>query len=96
MFTLKINVNLTFNPVFHIAIFLLCNLDFIIIIHFYLKGSTVAVSLVLSILLLCDGSGSSFTAGLLLLLVTAVNIGVTGLDGYLKHQEIFRRTDRYA
>ncbi len=61
---------------------------------FKFQASTVAVSILLSILLLCDGSGDSFTAGILILLMTGLNLAITGLDGYLREQEIFKRTDR--
>eukprot|EP00088_Acartia_fossae_P036602 TRINITY_DN3780_c0_g1_i10.p1 TRINITY_DN3780_c0_g1~~TRINITY_DN3780_c0_g1_i10.p1 ORF type:complete len:1258 (-),score=324.01 TRINITY_DN3780_c0_g1_i10:602-4375(-) len=59
-----------------------------------LKASSVGVCVVLAILLLCDGGGDTVTAGLVILVMTMLNLAVTGLDGFLREHEIYRRTDR--
>ena len=58
------------------------------------KLSSASFCLVLCLGLLAEGSAACVTAGVAVLLVACSNLVITGLDAYLRREEIFRRVDR--
>jgi len=59
-----------------------------------LKAPTIGLCVILGIFLILDAEADSVLAGLVILCTTMLNIIITGLDAFLREQEIFKRTDR--
>ena len=58
------------------------------------KLTSALFCLFLVIGLLGEGSGESLFSGIIILLITLLNLAVSGMDSYLKREEIYRKTDR--
>ena len=58
------------------------------------KITSAVFCLLICLGLLGEGSLESLVSGLFVLLITLLNLVISGLDSYLRREEIFRRTDR--
>lgn len=58
------------------------------------KLTSALFCLIIMVGLLGEGSGESLFSGLIVLLITILNLAVSGMDSYLKREEIYRKTDR--
>ena len=60
------------------------------------KLTSVAFCLMACLGLVAEGTSESLVSGLFVLLITVVNILVSGFDSFLRKEEIYRRTDRHV
>ena len=60
------------------------------------KATSALFCLVLGLALLAESSVENLICGLIIILLAVLNLAVTGLDSFLRKEEIYRRTDRFV